>query len=71
MKSTTAAKVACVAEPAEDAIEELAPTVEPSFGTTRTGAQFIYNWKTSGKAGECYRRHDDDEDRSTLSRTSS
>jgi hypothetical protein len=56
VKSTTVAKVACLAGAGEDAIEELAAA---TGGTVlrydTTGAQFIYNWKTSGKANECYR----------------
>ena len=56
LSAFTAAKVSCSNGLGEDAIEELvASTGGTVFRYDTTGGQFIYNWKTSGKAGDCYR----------------
>jgi hypothetical protein len=55
VKSMTAIKIVCTTGVSEDPIEELAPTGGTVLRYDTTGAQFIYNWKTSGRAGDCYR----------------
>ena len=52
VKSLTYGMIACVASAPVDEIE----TVATGNTVLRyDGGQFIYNWKTSGTAGKCYR----------------
>lgn len=55
VKSLSYVKITCAGVAIEDAIEEIAPTGGTLLRYDSTGGQFIYNLKTSGKAGECYR----------------
>jgi hypothetical protein len=55
VKSLSYVKVTCAGVAIEDAIEEIAPTGGTLLRYDSTGGQFVYNLKTSGKAGDCYR----------------
>jgi hypothetical protein len=54
VKSLTYRVIACVASAPVDEIETVA-TGSTVLRYDSTGGQFIYNWKTSGAAGTCYR----------------
>jgi hypothetical protein len=63
--SVNASKVTCNTAP-EDAIDQLATTGGTVLRYDAAAGQFIDNWKTSGKAGECYKVTMTAQDGSTL-----
>ena len=54
IKSLQSQKITCSGTALEDAIEAVA-TGGTSLRYDSTGGQFIYNWKTPKKPGDCYR----------------
>lgn len=66
VKTVSYVKILCSGGVIEDAVEEVAPAGSTLLRYDSTGGQFIYNLKTSGKAGDCYRATMTTQDGSTL-----